>query len=146
MCTCMYVCMSVWVCVCVCVYVCMDMDMCVYVYMSVCLSGWVCVCVSVCGGCMCICMGMCLCLCVCLGGFVYVCVRVCVCAHVRVSCWSPQNTSFSVMVPNWSAQLESQGRGSLKPDPQAVAQRSVKIKSDSLGRYPGSALFQPPPR
>lgn len=81
-------------------------------------------------------------MCVCLCGYVYVCV----CARMHVSYWAPQNTSFSPMVPNWSAQLESQRRGSLKPDPQAIAHGSVKIKSDSLGRYPGSAFFLPPPR
>jgi len=150
MCVCIdtYRYVHVYVCVCVCVGMCVFVCMYGYVYvcvmctcLCVCLGGYVCVCLCVWGVCVHLCMGMCLCLCVCLGGFVYVCA--CVCACVRVSYWS-QNTSFSLMVPNWSAQLESQGRGSLKPDPQAVAQGSVKNQIRLPGEVPRLSTFPAP--
>ena len=121
----MCVCLCEYVSVCVCVCLCVCMDTCMCTCLCVCLGRYVYVCLCVWGVCVRLCMGMCLCLCVWVG--LYMCVCACVYARVRVSYWS-QNTSFSLMVPNWFAQLESQGRGSLKPDPQAVAQGSVKIK------------------
>ena len=112
-----------------CVFVCMYGYVYVCVCVRVCVSVWVgmYMCVCVCGVCVYVYVWVCVYVCVSVWVGLYMCVCACVYARVRVSYWS-QNTSFSLMVPNWFAQLESQGRGSLKPDPQAVAQGSVKIK------------------
>ena len=59
-----------------------------------------CTCMYVCGY-----VWVCVRVCMCVGGYVYVSVYVCVCARMCVSYWSPQNTSFSSIIPNWSAQL-----------------------------------------